>query len=127
MRRLALASLLALLVATVFAPAAVAQMNDDMNMDEDMMMNSASASSSAMSSASASASAMSSASATAMDDDMMSASAMDKKMNKKMMSASASPLPRTGGTPLMPLLSAGALALIAGSGILASRLVRRGS
>jgi LPXTG-motif cell wall-anchored protein len=59
---------------------------------------------------------------------MMSASAMDKKMNKKMMmSASASPLPRTGGISLMPLLSAGALALIAGSGILAARLVRRNS
>jgi LPXTG-motif cell wall-anchored protein len=54
-------------------------------------------------------------------------SAMDKKMNKKMMSASASPLPRTGGTPLLPLLSAGALALMAGSGLLAARLVRRSS
>jgi hypothetical protein len=32
-----------------------------------------------------------------------------------MMSASASPLPHTGGTPLLPLLSAGALALMAGS------------
>ena len=125
MRRLALASLLALLVAVVFAPAAVAQMNDDRMMDDDRMMSSASASASAMSSASASASAMSSASA--MDDEMMSASAMDKKMNKKMMSASASPLPRTGGMSLMPLLSAGALALIAGSGILAARLVRRSS
>jgi hypothetical protein len=103
MSRLALAALLALLAAAVFAPAAVAQMEDD------MMMNSASASASAMSSASA------------------SASAMDKKMNKKMMSASASPLPRTGGTPLLPLLSAGALALMAGSGLLAARLVRRSS
>jgi LPXTG-motif cell wall-anchored protein len=53
---------------------------------------------------------------------------MDKKMSKKMMmSASASPLPRTGGISLMPLLSAGALALIAGSGMLAARLVRRSS
>ena len=111
MSRLALACLFALLAAAVFAPAAVAQMDDD------RMMNSASAS--AMSSASASASAM--------DDEMMSASAMDKKMNKKMMSASASPLPRTGGTPLLPLLSAGALALMAGSGLLAARLVRRSS
>ena len=81
MRRLALACLLALLGAAVFAPAAVAQMDDDRMKEDDMMMNSASA----------------------------SASAMDKKMNKKMMSASASPLPRTGGTPLLPLLSAGAL------------------
>ena len=109
MRRLALACLLALLGAAVFAPAAVAQMDDDRMKEEDMMMNSASAS------------------ASAMDDEMMSASAMDKKMNKKMMSASASPLPRTGGTPLLPLLSAGALALMAGSGFLAARLVRRSS
>ena len=119
MRRLALAGLLALLVAVVFAPAAVAQMNDD------SMMSSASASASAMSSASASASAMSSASA------MPSASAMGDQMmggkGKKMMSASASPLPRTGGVPLMPLLSAAALALMAGSGILATRLARRSS
>src|ERR687893_27662 len=104
MRRLALASLLALLVAAVFAPAAGAQMNGDRMMEDDMMMSSASARASAMSSASA------------------SASAMDKKMNKKMMSASASPLPRTGGISLMPLLSAGALGLMAGSGILAARL-----
>ena len=119
MRRLALAGLLALLVAVVFAPAAVAQMNDD------SMMSSASASASAMSSASASASAMSSAmsSASAMGDQMKSEGG--KKM--MMMSASASPLPRTGGMPLMPLLSAAALALMAGSGILATRLVRRSS
>src|SRR5919199_5011688 len=117
MRRLALAGLLALLVAVVFAPAAVAQMMDD------SMMSSASASASAMSSASASASAMSSAmsSASAMGDQMMGGK------GKKMMSASASPLPRTGGMPLMPLLSAAALALMAGSGILATRLARRRS
>ena len=118
MRRLALAGLLALLVAVVFAPAAVAQMDDS-------MMSSASASASAMSSASASASAMSSASA------MPSASAMGDQMKsgkgEKMMSASASPLPRTGGVTLMPLLSAAALALMAGSGILATRLARRSS
>jgi hypothetical protein len=103
MRRLALAGLLALLVAVVFAPTAVAQMDDSM-----------------MSSASASASAMSSASA--MGDQMKSG-----KGEKMMMSASASPLPRTGGVPLMPLLSAAALALMAGSGILATRLARRSS
>jgi hypothetical protein len=92
-----------LLAAAVFAPAAVAQMDDDRMMEDDMMMNSASASTSAMSSASA------------MDEEMMSAS------------ASASPLPRTGGVPLLPLLSAGALALMAGSGLLAARLARRSS
>lgn len=47
-----------------------------------------------------------------MGNDMMSAS------------ASASPLPGTGG---MPLLSAAALALIAGSGIVAVAVVRRSS
>ena len=119
MRRLALAGLMALLVAVVIAPAAVAQMNNDNMMMDDSMMSSASASASAMSSASASASAMSSASA--MGDQMMGGK------GKKMMSASASPLPRTGGMPLMPLLSAAALALMAGSGILATRLVRRNS
>ena len=117
MSRLALVAMMALLVAAVFAPAAVAKshndrmMGDDEMMMEDDMMSTASAT--ATSSASASASAMSSASA--MDEEMMSAS------------ASASPLPRTGGISLMPLLSAGALALMAGSGILAARLVRRGS
>jgi hypothetical protein len=70
-----------LLAAAVFAPVAVAQLDDRM-MEDDMMMNSASASASAMSSASA------------MDEEMMSAS------------ASASPLPRTGGVPLLPLLAA---------------------
>ena len=123
MRRLALAGLLALLVAVVFAPAAVAQMHEDNMMmnDDNMMMSSASASASAMSSASASASATSSASA--MGDQMMGGK------GHKMMSASASasPLPRTGGMPLMPLLSAAALALMAGSGIVAAKLVRRSS
>ena len=42
-------------------------------------------------------------------------------------SASASPLPGTSGTPLLPLLSAAALALIAGSGIVAAAVVRRSS
>src|SRR5215212_5778859 len=100
MRRLALAAALSLLVALVFAPAAVAKMHDDQMMgDDDMMME---------------------------DDDMMgSASAMDEEMMSA--SASASPLPRTGGMSLMPLLSAAALAMMAGSGILAARLVRRGA
>jgi hypothetical protein len=56
---------------------------------------------------------------------MSSASAMDEEMMSA--SASASPLPRTGGVPLLPLLSAGALALMAGSGLLAARLARRSS
>jgi hypothetical protein len=94
---------LAFLVAVVFAPAAVAKMYDN-KMDDNMMLSSASAS--AMSSASASASATPSASA--MGNQMMSAL------------ASSRPLPRTGGMPLMPLLSGAALALMAGSGILAA-------
>ena len=96
MPRSAPAGLLAWLVAVVFAPTAVAQMNGE------MMVSSASA-----------------ASASAMGDQMIG--------GKKMMSASGSPLPRTGGMPLMPLLSAAALALMAGSGILATRLARRSS
>ena len=43
------------------------------------------------------------------------------------MSVSVSPLPRTGGMALLPLLPAAALALIAGSGIAAAVLVRRNS
>jgi hypothetical protein len=116
MRRLAIAGLLALLIAVVFAQATVAKMHDDkMMMHNGNPMSSASAS--AMSTASAPASAMFSSSA-------MSSSSV---MGNKMMSASAlvSPLPRTGGMPLMPLLSAAALALVAGSGIVAARLVRR--
>ena len=103
MRKLALAGLPALLVAVVFAPAAVAKMHNDQMINDDDMMGSASASASAMSSATSS----------AMGDEMMSAS------------ASASSLPGTGGMPLLSLLPAAAL--IAGSGILAARLVRRNS
>jgi hypothetical protein len=36
-------------------------------------------------------------------------------------------LPRTGGTPLLPLLSAAALAVMVGSGLVAARLVRSNS
>ena len=120
----------------VFAPAAVAQMDDDQMMgdqqmmDDDMMsspMSSASASASTMSSASASASLMSSASASA--SPMSSAGAMGDEMmsTSASMSVSASPLPRTGGMVLLPLLPAATLALIAGSGIAAAVLVRRNS
>src|SRR5215212_2837383 len=122
MRRLALAASLSLLVALVFAPAAVAKMHDDQMMgDDDMMMEDDDMMGSASAMGSASSSAMSSASATAMS----SASAMDEEMMSA--SASASPLPRTGGMSLTPLLSAAALAMMAGSGILAARLVRRGA
>jgi hypothetical protein len=44
-----------------------------------------------------------------------------------MMSASASSLPKTGGTPLLPLLPAAVMAVVVGSGIVAARLVRSNS
>jgi hypothetical protein len=73
---------------------------------------------------SASASAMSSASASPMSSASASLMSSANAIGDEMMSASASPLPRTGGMPLLPLLPAAALALIAGSGIVAAGLVR---
>ena len=91
------------LATLVFAPAALAQqMGDDMMMEDEMMMEETM---------------MSSASASAMGDEEMMSSA----------SASASALPGTGGTPILPLVSAAALILIVGSGMLAATLVRRNS
>jgi hypothetical protein len=107
MRKYVALVLLAALAALVFAPAAMAQqMEDDQMMQDDMM---SSASASAMTSASAMSSATSSASASPMS------------------SASASSLPKTGGTPLLPLLSAAVLAVMVGSGLVAARLVRSNS
>ena len=93
MRKYVSLVLLGALALLVFAPAALAQ-----QMEDDKMMDSGSASASAMMMDSASASAM-------MGDD----------------------LPRTGGTPLLPLLSAAALAVMVGSGLVAARLVRSNS
>src|SRR5215207_9077289 len=105
--------LLAALAALVFAPTAMAQqMKDDNMMEGDQMMQDdmmSSASSSASASAMSSASTMSSASASPMS------------------SASASALPKTGGTSLLPLLSAAVLAVMVGSGIVAARLGRSNS
>src|SRR5829696_7228519 len=113
--------LLAALAALVFAPTAMAQqMEGDQMMQDDMM---SSASSSASASAMSSASTMSSASAS----PMSSASASASPSASAMMSASASALPKTGGTPLLPLLSAAVLAVMVGSGIVAARLVRSNS
>jgi hypothetical protein len=90
-------------------------------MGEGTMMSSASSPASAMSSASSSASAMS-------EDQMMSASAMgDNQMMSPSASSSAIALPGTGGPPLLPLISAAALVLIMGSGLLAATVVRRSS
>jgi hypothetical protein len=55
-----------------------------------------------------------------MEDEMSSSASA-------MMSASASSLPKTGGTPLLPLLSAAVLAVMVGSGLVAARLVRSNS
>src|SRR5215207_8813341 len=97
--------LLAALAALVFAPTAMAQqMKDDNMMEGDQMMQDDMMSSA---SSSASASAMSSAST--------------------MSSASASPIPKTGGTSLLPLLSAAVLAVMVGSGNVAARLGRSNS
>jgi LPXTG-motif cell wall-anchored protein len=67
-----------------------------------------------------------------MQDDMMSsasssASASASPSASAMMSASASALPKTGGTSLLPLLSAAVLAVMVGSGLVAARLVRSNS
>ena len=97
---------LALLAALVLAPAAAAQMNNDRMMDDGRMMEDQRMMEDDM---------MSSASASAMDGEMMSAT------------ASASSLPSTGGTPLVPLLSVLALALIGVSGMVAARIVRHNS
>jgi hypothetical protein len=132
MRKYVALVLLAALATLVFAPAAMAQQMDDDNMgnDDNMMMEDdqmmqddmmSSASSSASASAMSSSSAMSSAS------PMSSASASASPSASAMMSASASPLPKTGGTPLLPLLSAAVLAVMVGSGIVAARLVRGNS
>ena len=130
MSRFVSLALLALLAALVLAPAAAADMHNDRMMDDGRMMEEQrmmedDMMSTSMSSASASASAMSSASA--MASPMSSASAMDGEMMSASATASASSLPGTGGTPLVPLLSALALALMGASGIVAARLVRRSS
>ena len=120
MRKYVALVLLAALATLVFAPAAMAQQMDDDNMgnDDNMMMEDdqmmqddmmSSASASAMPSASAMSSATSSASASPMS------------------SASASSLPKTGGTPLLPLLPAAVMAVVVGSGVVAARLVRSNS
>jgi hypothetical protein len=119
MRKYVALVLLAALATLVFAPAAMAQqMEDDNMMEDDQMMQDDMMSS-------ASSSAMSSASATSSASPMSSVSASPSA--SAMMSASASALPKTGGTPLLPLLSAAVLAVMVGFGIVAARLVRSNS
>ena len=149
MRRTVILALSVALIVLVFAPIAAAQTNyggggnqgmnsggmgsggmNDMGMDHNnmgmghnmMASPAASASASMMPSAlantSATPTAASSASASASPSASASASATG--------SATAAPsheLPHTGGIPLVPLLSVGALVLLAGSGVFTARLM----
>jgi hypothetical protein len=141
MRRSVLLVLSVAFAVLVFAPLAAAQTNykgmgrnqaghmrvDHRGMDNNMMASptsSASASASAMSSPSASASAMST-SASASASPTSSAGATTSAGPTA--TASATALPDTGGTPLIPLLSAAVLVLLVSSGIAAIALIRRSS
>ena len=111
---------LATLAVLVFESAAVTQMDDDQMMEDDRTMSSPSASASAMSPDSPPASATSGGMMSASPTTTTSPSPADAKIP-------AARLPHTGSTPLMPLLSAGALALLAapvGCGLVASRRMR---
>jgi hypothetical protein len=137
MRRFFLLALSVALVALAFAPAATAQTNyqgggnqgmnsggmDNMGMDHSMMASPASsASATAMSDATASPTASATASPSASSSASTSASASAPSAT-----SGATPskvLPDTGGIPLVPLLSVGALLLLAGSGVFAARVAR---
>jgi type IV secretory pathway TrbL component len=137
MRRLMYMAALALVATLVLAPGAMAhQMNGEHMMPngqmmDDNMMASPSASASATpsannmmaspsASASASPSATPTASATATASTMPTASAARGDHG-----GVGSQLPRTGGVPLVSLVSVGALVLLVGSGLAAARLLRR--
>ena len=124
MRRLAYFAALTLAATLVLAPNATAQqMNDDQMMDDGQMMDD-----NMMVSPSASASAAPSATATASTSAMATTSAARGDHRGGSSSASAavgSRLPRTGGGPLVSLVSVGTLALLMGSGLVAARLLRR--
>ena len=137
MRRSILLALSVALVALVFAPTVTAQTNyqgggnqgmnsggmDNMGMDHSMRASPASsASATAMSGATASPTASATASPSASSSASTSASASAPSST-----SGATPskvLPDTGGIPLVPLLSVGALLLLAGSGVFAARVVR---
>jgi LPXTG-motif cell wall-anchored protein len=136
MRRFFLLALSVALVALAFAPAATAQTNyqgggnqgmDNMGMDHNMMASPASdASATAMSGATSSATASPSTAPTTSPSAGSSASASASASAPSATSSAAPPkeLPDTGGIPLVPLLSVGALVLLAGSGVFAARLTR---
>ena len=146
MRRSVVLALSVALIVLVFAPIAAAQTNyrgggnqgmssrgkDDMGMDHNMMASpTSSASTTAMSSASASASATASPSASSSASPSAgasaSASAPSGSATSSATTAPSNELPDTGGIPLAPLLSVGALVLLAGSGVFTARLMRRAS
>ena len=149
MRRSVLLLMVVALTMLVFAPVAVAQDDnpsaddrgaDDRGMDDrgfddnpgaddrgfddnpgaDDMMASPAASASAMSSATSTPSATATATATA------SATSTSKAGKDDATRSVGKALPRTGGPSPVALMSAAALALLVGSGLVVTRLVRRG-
>jgi len=141
MRRSVILTLSVAMIVLVFAPIAAAQtnyggagnqgmssggmgsggMDHSMRMDHNMMASPASsASTTAMSSTSAPASATASPTASSSASASVSASATSSATT-----APSNELPDTGGIPLAPLLSVGALVFLAGSGVFTARLMRR--
>ncbi len=137
MRRSILLLVLSVALAVlVFAPVAAAQSDDrgqdDRGMDargaDDRGMDDRGMDDNATASPASSASAMGSASATSSATG--SASASTSPTSSATSSATAAPsneLPDTGGVSLIPVLSAAVLALLIGSGIVATVLARRAS
>jgi LPXTG-motif cell wall-anchored protein len=68
---------------------------------------------------------MASPSATSSATPTATATATSRAGDDDVTSSVATALPDTGGMSLMPLVSAAALVLLAGSGVMAARLVRR--
>src|SRR5829696_7663212 len=130
MRRLVYMAALALVATLVLAPGAMAQqMNGEHMMPNGQMMDDAQMMGGNMI-ASPSASASASSSATAAPTATATASAPRSHHHHGGGGSSASAavgglLPSTGGVPLVSLVSAGALALLMGSGLVAARLLRR--
>ena len=111
MRRYVSLVLLALFATLVFAPAAMAQMNDDQMMDDGQMMDDE-----MMSTSTSTATSMSTASA--MGDEMMTASTTATAMMEDK-------LPGTGGPSLAPTIALMAGLVMMGSGVGAYAFVRR--
>ncbi len=123
MRRYVSLVLLALFATLVFAPAAMAQMNDDQMMDDEMMSTSTStatsmSTASALSTASAMSTATSMSTASAMGDEMMTASTTATAMM-------GDKLPGTGRPSLAPAIALMAGLMLMGSGVAAYAFVRR--